>query len=156
VLLFPGLARLLRGRTVPGGHEPALVAAERRALERLDPRATLAADRERVGQLLDRASRAVSERIGRDRRTVEREAGRLGPFVATRVALGRAALAAAAAGLAALGPQATLDRGYAIVRRLVDDRVVRSPEDVDVGTDLRVTVAEGDFTARRTAGGGPR
>lgn len=131
-----------------------LVAGERRALERLDPRATLAADRERVGQLLDRASRAVLERIGRDGRTLERAAGRLAPLVATRLTLGRAAVGAAAAGLAALGPQATLDRGYAIVRGAEDDRVIRSPGEAEVGAELRVTVARGDFRARRLPDGG--
>lgn len=46
-----------------------------------------------------------------------------------------------------LSPQATLDRGYAIVQQ-VDGSVVRDPE-VLVGDELlRVRVAEGDFAAR--------
>jgi exodeoxyribonuclease VII large subunit len=45
--------------------------------------------------------------------------------------------------LGALSPVATLDRGYAIVRR--DDAVVRSPEQVATGDALSVRVAEGTF-----------
>jgi exodeoxyribonuclease VII large subunit len=45
--------------------------------------------------------------------------------------------------LGALSPVATLDRGYAIVRR--GDDVVRSPEQVSSGESLSVLVAEGTF-----------
>jgi exodeoxyribonuclease VII large subunit len=48
----------------------------------------------------------------------------------------------------ALGPQATLDRGYAIVRRSGDGAVVRGPEDAPVGGLLAVRVARGEFSAR--------
>jgi len=47
--------------------------------------------------------------------------------------------------LAALAPQATLERGYAIVRR--GDRVVRSAADVARGEQIDVRVAEGTFGA---------
>ena len=47
--------------------------------------------------------------------------------------------------LAALAPQATLERGYAIVRR--GDHVVRSPADVTRGEQIDVLVAEGTFGA---------
>ena len=58
------------------------------------------------------------------------------------------AMLAAAAGLAALGPQATLDRGYAIVRRTDDGSVVRAPDEAPPGTVVAVTVARGGFRAR--------
>jgi exodeoxyribonuclease VII large subunit len=45
--------------------------------------------------------------------------------------------------LSALSPVATLDRGYAIVRR--GDEVVRSPEQVGRGDPLSVRVANGSF-----------
>jgi exodeoxyribonuclease VII large subunit len=45
----------------------------------------------------------------------------------------------------ALGPQATLERGYAIVRR--GDHVVRSADEVTSGEELDVLVAEGTFGA---------
>ncbi|HEX6761967.1 MAG TPA: exodeoxyribonuclease VII large subunit [Gaiellaceae bacterium] len=55
-------------------------------------------------------------------------------------------LATTHARLAALAPQATLERGYAIVRR--GEHVVRSPEDVASGERLDVLVAGGRFGAR--------
>ena len=48
----------------------------------------------------------------------------------------------------ALGPQATLDRGYAIVRRSVDGVVVRDPADAPAGELLAIRVARGDVAAR--------
>ncbi len=48
----------------------------------------------------------------------------------------------------ALSPAATLDRGYAVVQ-LADGSVVRSPDEVAVGADLRVLVAQGRFDATR-------
>jgi len=46
-----------------------------------------------------------------------------------------------------LGPQATLDRGYAIVRRAADGAIVRRPGDAAAGTALSIRVAEGDLSA---------
>jgi exodeoxyribonuclease VII large subunit len=43
----------------------------------------------------------------------------------------------------ALSPQATLDRGYAVLTRTSDAAVIREPGDA-VGT-LRVRVARGEF-----------
>ncbi|MEO5964330.1 MAG: exodeoxyribonuclease VII large subunit, partial [Candidatus Limnocylindrales bacterium] len=124
---------------------------EGRALARLEPRAQLAASRERAGLLLDRAARAIDDRLAAARRGQERLAARLAPVLPARLAadarrlealavhaprivevrLGIATtrLAAAGASLAALGPQATLDRGYAIVRRGDDGAIVRRAAD---------------------------
>ncbi len=52
--------------------------------------------------------------------------------------------------LAALGPAATLRRGYAIVQRVTDDPVLpvlRSVGDVDAGDRLRIRVADGAVAA---------
>jgi exodeoxyribonuclease VII large subunit len=57
----------------------------------------------------------------------------------------RSLLETAHARLRALGPQATLERGYAIVRR--GDHVVRSADEVASGEELDVRVAEGAFGA---------
>ncbi|MBM4409624.1 MAG: exodeoxyribonuclease VII large subunit, partial [Chloroflexi bacterium] len=65
-----------------------------------------------------------------------------------RVARGAARLDSARAALAALGPQATLDRGYAIVRRGRDGRVVRDPAEVGPGDSLAIRVAAGEIGAR--------
>jgi exodeoxyribonuclease VII large subunit len=58
----------------------------------------------------------------------------------------RAALEHAAGRLRALSPQATLDRGYAIVR--TEGGIVRSAAGVETGTRVDVRVAEGAFDAR--------
>ncbi len=58
----------------------------------------------------------------------------------------RSLLDTAHAKLIALGPQATLERGYAVVRR--GDHVVRSPAEVASGEQIDVLVAKGTFGAR--------
>jgi exodeoxyribonuclease VII large subunit len=73
--------------------------------------------------------------------------GRLLPLIVTgRVAAARGAVTAGGAALAALGPQATLDRGYAIVRTDAG-AIVRSPHDAPRGTALRLRVARGELGA---------
>jgi exodeoxyribonuclease VII large subunit len=99
------------------------LAAESRALARLAP--DVAAARQRAGELVDRGHRALV--IQAERR--------------------RAALAAAADGLRALSPGATLERGYAIAR-LPDGSVVRDPAQAPAGSGLSVTVARGTLATR--------
>ena len=116
------------------------LAVERRALDRLSPAARLAPAREQVGLLFDRATRAVDARLaGRSagrrpspcRRTgaAADDGRRLTRGRACRAGVRRVARARtrSAAALAVLGPQATLDRGYAIVRRRPDGSIVRGP-----------------------------
>jgi exodeoxyribonuclease VII large subunit len=126
------------------------VTAERRLLDRLHPATRLATSRERAGELLERATRAARQRITDGRRRDERLAERLPALVARHTALASAQLAAAGATLGALGPGATLERGYAIVRRAADGAVIRTPEQARAGTALHVRVAKGEFPA--TAG----
>jgi exodeoxyribonuclease VII large subunit len=123
------------------------VAVERRALERLRPEAQLAAARERAGVLLDRATAVTGARLERERERVDRAALRLPALAAMHLAHGRRAVDAANAALAVLGPQATLDRGYAIVRRRDDAAIVRAPGDAPPGTRLLVRVARGELPA---------
>jgi exodeoxyribonuclease VII large subunit len=124
------------------------VAAERRALEGLRPATRLAAARERAGYLLDRATAAVQGRVTFGRGASERAAHDLGPLVERRLRRERGRLTAASAALAALGPDATLARGYAIVRRLEDGAIVRDPRQSPPGTRLRLRVARGELAAR--------
>jgi exodeoxyribonuclease VII large subunit len=49
----------------------------------------------------------------------------------------------------ALSPQATLDRGYAVVQR-TDGAVVRDADDVVLGEALRVRLAKGEISATRS------
>ena len=123
------------------------VGAERRALDGLSPIAQLAASRERAGLLLDRATRAIRIRLDVAAGTTERAGGRLRPGVVLRVGTARGSVDAAGAALAALGPEATLERGYAIVRRTRDGRIVRDPAEAPVGERLAIRVARGDVAA---------
>ncbi|MHB8996811.1 MAG: exodeoxyribonuclease VII large subunit [Armatimonadota bacterium] len=59
----------------------------------------------------------------------------------------RRRLEKASVGLSALSPLSVLGRGYAIVRREADGRVVRSIADAAPQTALTITVADGDLPA---------
>ena len=126
----------------------ARLGTERRMLARLAPAARLASAREGAGRLLDRAARASAERLRLARDATARAAARLEPVTVERLHVGRAGLRAASAALAALGPQATLERGYAMVRRTEDGIVVRRPADAPVGTALAVRLARGAIAVR--------
>ncbi len=121
--------------------------AERRALTMLEPRSQLAASRERAGLLLDRAARAVADRLGGDARVLDRLGGRAPVAVTSRLDAERGGLQTVAASLAALGPAATLERGYAIVRSSVDDAILREPDKAPAGTALRIALAGGTLAA---------
>jgi exodeoxyribonuclease VII large subunit len=124
------------------------LAAERRALDRLSPAAQLSTARERAGVLLDRATALVGAALERRRDRLGRAAAALPTLALARIARGHAALQSAAAALAVLGPQATLDRGYAIVRRRADAAIVREPGEAPAGTPLAIRVARGEIGAR--------
>ena len=143
------------------------VVAERRALDRLSPAAQLASARERVGLLLDRATRALgTDLAARRRRGRARQAPGADPARPARTrsrtsrALGRArfarrashggrraSLGSAGRPSAVLAPQATLDRGYAIVHRAGDGAIVRDPAEAPAGTRLALRVARGELPA---------
>jgi exodeoxyribonuclease VII large subunit len=130
------------------------VAAESRALERLRPAAQLAQAREQAGALLDRATRVVRNELARRRALEVAAVSRLAPGVEANLVRRRAVLDRLGASLAALGPQATLDRGYAIVRRATDAIVVREPLQAPAGTGLRIRLAVGEIAARSEGEGG--
>jgi exodeoxyribonuclease VII large subunit len=145
------------------------LAVERRALDRVSPAARLAAAREQVGLLFDRATRAVEARLARERFRLDTAAtalprhatARLGrarieldrasvalprPGMA-RLSAARSAVEASGAALTVLAPAATLERGYAIVRRREDDAIVRDPTRAPAGTALSIRVARGEIAA---------
>jgi exodeoxyribonuclease VII large subunit len=124
------------------------VAAEGRALDRLRPAAQLAQARERAGALLDRATRVIRNELARRRAMDAAASARLAPAVAAALSGRRATVDRLGASLAALGPQATLDRGYAIVRRRGDGAIVREPGEAPAGTELRIRLAAGELAAR--------
>ncbi|MEZ0240452.1 MAG: exodeoxyribonuclease VII large subunit [Chloroflexota bacterium] len=133
------------GRAVGGAKRE--VEGERRALDRLHPAARLAAGRERAGDLLERATRATRNRIADARQREDRLAAALPVLVTSRLGRARAGLDSAASALAVLGPNATLERGYAIVRRVDDGEIIRDPAAAPAGTSLAVRVARGEFPA---------
>jgi exodeoxyribonuclease VII large subunit len=145
------LARGAERMRVAGGRAVTAAAreldSERRVLERLNPAARLAASRQLAGDLLDRASRAISVRLSTTSVAEDRLASALPRLAALAIGTRGAALNQAAAALAVLGPQATLERGYGIVRRASDDSIVRDPAEVSGGSRLRIRVARGEFPA---------
>lgn len=145
------------------------IEVERRALDRVSPASRLAASREQVGLLFDRGTRVVETRLAREalvlrsaaaalprlggsRMTRERQRlaaaeEALPRLRAARRDAARAALASAGTALAVLGPTATLERGYAIVRVAADGAIVRDPAAAPAGTRLAVRLARGDLDA---------
>jgi exodeoxyribonuclease VII large subunit len=98
---------------------------ERRALQRVSPQARVDTHRQQVDDLTRRASRALAQRL----------------------ALRRSALVGLGARLAALSPQATLERGYAIVRQAETGVVVQRVRAVSRGDPLTIRVQDGEFGA---------
>ncbi len=123
------------------------LAVERRALDRVSPASRLAAGREQVGLLFDRATRAVETRLAKERLRVAAASADLPRLAGARLAAARSALDASGAALSVLGPSATLERGYAIVRRTADGAIVRDPADAAAGSPLTIRVARGDIAA---------
>jgi exodeoxyribonuclease VII large subunit len=145
------------------------LAVERRALDRVSPVARLAAAREQVGLLFDRGTRVVaarlareglvlrgaaaalprlgSARLARERQRLQAAEEVLPRLAARRMAAARGAVDGAATALAVLGPGATLERGYAIVRTAGDGSIVRDPALAPAGTQLDIRVAHGDLAA---------
>ncbi len=103
------------------GDSRTLVAAGQTRLSRRSPGAHIQTDRTRTDELGARSLRAVHTRLNALRAGVE--SGRLR--------------------LAALNPEAILDRGYAICAREDDGRVLTDSAQVDPGDRLRIRLARG-------------
>ena len=126
------------------------LAADRRASTPTAAGRLVVPDLDELVAGLDRSRDALARGA---RRGLERHAQRLGReherlrrAPALLVERRRAALALTAGRLRALSPRATLDRGYAIVRR--DGILVRSATAVAAGDSIAVEVADGRFGAR--------
>ena len=144
--------------------------ALRRALRGLSPKARLEARRARFAGLAATLRAETLRALRRRAQHLDASAGRLantpaalgiaakrgriafalgGVRAATQTRLhdSRAALAVAATTLDTLSPLAVLGRGYSIVRRASDDRILRAPEEVAVGDELRLRLAGGELAA---------
>ena len=96
------------------------------ALERLSPQTTLNNNRQRIDTLINRAEATLQHHLS----------------------LRRAGVDALAARLATLNPEATLERGYAIVRK--GRAVVARAAQVGPGDNLLIQVSDGEFGATVT------
>src|SRR5262249_27278571 len=94
------------------------------SLQRASPRAQIENRRQR----LDDLSRTMSRHLLR------------------RIEIQRAAIVAAQRQLETLNPQATLNRGYAIVRKY--DKIVTKPSQVASRDVVQIRVRDGEFSAR--------
>ena len=94
------------------------------------------------------AARSPGARLEQARLREARARTALEAAIARRVDQGRRHFIEWAARLDALSPLGVLARGYALVRRLEDGRIVRSPRDVRVADRLDLWLSEGRLTAR--------
>jgi len=90
-------------------------------------------------------------RIANDRQSVDELARRAAMRVRQLIALQRGELNGATRHLAALNPQATLARGYAIVREKKSGRVVKRKSQVTGRKEIAVRVSDGEFDATTNA-----
>ncbi len=87
-------------------------------------------------------------RIANARQRSDDLARRLVAGVRHELALRQAALRGLVQTLSAVGPETVMARGYAVVRRLADGKVVRSLTQVRAGDPLGVQVSDGSFGVR--------
>jgi exodeoxyribonuclease VII large subunit len=102
--------------------------------------------RERLGGLQAALGRETTRALTRARELLESDRERLARAPALLVERKRASLEQTAGRLRALSPEATLSRGYAIVRG--ERGIVREVGSVSPGERLDVRVADGEFAAR--------
>jgi exodeoxyribonuclease VII large subunit len=111
----------------------------------------LQGERARLDEL-QRALRLLSPaaRVAQNRADVSQTARRLQVAFQQQIALRVARHQGLTGRLMLLGPDATLVRGYAIVRRAEDGAIVRDPAHLAADADLTVRVARGEFGVKRT------
>jgi exodeoxyribonuclease VII large subunit len=124
-----------------------LLNTETRALEQLRPESVLAAERERIGLLLDRAANVVRRQLEVQRTSLGRQSEMMPALVRGKLALSRADLGRQSGALSALSPYATLERGYSIVRG-PDGAVLRDARRVKRGDAITVKLQHGELGAR--------
>ncbi len=92
--------------------------------------------------------RSPAARLARDRQALDDLLRRASTGVAHQTSLRRARLDGLRAQLATLSPLATVERGYAVVRRADDGLVITDPAQAPPDTALEITVREGTFAAK--------
>ena len=96
-----------------------------------------------VSQRLD----VLPVRVERARTALDRDGRSLRQAAGVQVAACAARQREVVGRLRALSPSATLERGYAIVRRAIDGTILRSSQDAVVGERVTMTLARGHLTA---------
>ena len=131
-----GLARIVDRdvRRLASAMEGQLDSARHR-LERLEQVLHARSPQARVALARTREARARTAAFSAIQRVVDRRRRRVGEL---------------AARLDALSPLAVLGRGYALARRVEDDRIVRREADVGLDDELDLQLAEGRIGARVT------
>ncbi len=136
-------------RIVPDLAEEIRGVAELRARARARIRARIERETELMAGLPERLRRTVRNRLERDVTDTAGLQARSRQRFGALLAAERADLVHVRARISSLSPQATLDRGYAVVRR-ADGAIVRVP--ADATGPLLVRVADGEFGAVAVGG----
>jgi exodeoxyribonuclease VII large subunit len=133
-------------RIVPDLADETRLLDELRHRARESIRQRLAREAELMAGLPERVRRSVRARIDAEAREAEALRERARRRAAALLETGGSDLEHVTARLRTLSPQATLDRGYAVVTR-TDGSIVREATSVSAGDAMRVRVAHGEFGA---------
>ena len=104
---------------------------------------------EKIRQLRQRADRKINDRVVLEMTKVVGLIQRSFASINSRLMRSSEELSHLIARVRTLSPQATLERGYAVVQK-VDGSIVRSPEVLTKGEELRLRLAEGVAVATAT------
>ena len=107
---------------------------------------------EKISQLRQRADRKINDRVVLEMTKVVGLIQRSFASINSRLMRSNEELTHLIARVRTLSPQATLDRGYAVVQKL-DGSIVRSPKALTKGEELRLRLAEGVAVATATGEG---
>jgi len=104
---------------------------------------------ERIRQLRERADRKINDRVVLEMTKVVGLIQRSFAGISARLTRSTEELTHLIARVRTLSPQATLDRGYAVVQKS-DGSIVRSPDHLEKGERLRLRLAQGVAVATAT------
>lgn len=104
---------------------------------------------ERIRQLRERADRKINDRVVLEMTKVVGLIQRSFAGISARLTRSSEELTHLIARVRTLSPQATLDRGYAVVQKS-DGTIVRSPDHLEKGERLRLRLAQGVAVATAT------
>ncbi|MFM8938206.1 MAG: exodeoxyribonuclease VII large subunit [Actinomycetota bacterium] len=104
---------------------------------------------EKIRQLRQRADRKINDRVVLEMTKIVGLIQRSFASINSRLMRSSEELTHLIARVRTLSPQATLDRGYAVVQK-VDGSIVRSPKALTKGEELRLRLAEGVAVATAT------